>query len=61
MKVFKLKSYWIEGDSLSLLECYLRDPKQRVVINGQTSSWKKINSGMPQGSVLDPVLLLIYT
>ena len=35
--LFKLKSYGVEGDLLSLLECYLRDWKQRVVLKDQTS------------------------
>ena len=39
--LFKLKSYGVEGDLLSLLECYLRDWKQRVVLKDQTSDWRK--------------------
>ena len=54
-----LKSYGIEDDLLSLLKCYPRDRKQRVVLNGQNSEGIKINSGVSQGSVLDPLLFLI--
>ena len=38
----------------------LENREQRVVLNGQTSEWKKINSGVPKGSVLGPLLFLIY-
>ena len=38
----------------------MEDRKQRVVLNGQTSSWKNILAGVPQGSVLGPILFLIY-
>ena len=58
--IFKLKVYGVEGESLSLLKNYLENQEQRVVLNGQTSEWRKIMSGIPQGSVLGPLLFLIY-
>ena len=48
------------GELLLLLKNYLHNREQRVVLNGQTSEWKRIYSGVPQGSVLDPLLFLIY-
>ena len=38
----------------------LENREQRVVLNGQTSEWRKIISGIPQGSVQGPLLFLIY-
>ena len=58
--IFKLKAYGVEGKLLSLLKNYLENQEQRVVLNGQTSEWRKIMSGIPQGSVLGPLLFLIY-
>ena len=45
--IFKLKTYGIDGDLLKLLVNYLEDRKQRVVLNGQTSSWRNILAGVP--------------
>ena len=42
--IFKLKSYGVEGELLSLLKNYLKNREQRVVLKGQTSEWRKIMS-----------------
>ena len=45
---------------LTLLTNYLHERYQRVVLNGQTSSWELVKSGVPQGSVRGPIFFLIY-
>ena len=58
--IFKLKQNGISGKLLKIFEDYLYNRKQRVIINGSYSELADINSGVPQGSVLGPLLFLVY-
>ena len=50
-----------QGDfSFKLIYNYLRERKQRVKINSEYSTWKDILTGVPQGSVLGPLLFNIF-
>ena len=58
--VLKLKSYGITGDVLLWIEAFLHERKQRVVVNGESSEWCEVTSGVPQGSVIAALLFVIY-
>ena len=57
--IFKLEQNGISGNLLKLLQNYLRNRKQRVVQNGSHSDYSSIESGVPQDSVLGPLLFLV--
>ena len=56
----KLENYGITGTLLNWIQDFLSNRKQRVVIKGESSDWTDVTSGIPQGSVLGPILFLVY-
>ena len=58
--IYKIKCTGLKGDLLALIESFLFERQQRVVLNGQESEWLTIKAGVPQGSVLSPLFLYIY-
>ena len=58
--LMKLEAYGIKGALLKWLESFLTGRKQRVALNENLSSWTSVNSGVPRGSVLGPLLFICY-
>ena len=58
--LLKLKAHGIGNDVINWIEKWLTHRKQRVIVDGEISNWKCVLSGVPQGSVLGPILFLIY-
>ena len=58
--IYKIKCMGVKGDLLALIESFLFERQQRVVLNGQESEWLTIKAGVPQGSILGPLFFYIY-
>ena len=58
--LLKIKAHGIGNDVINWIEKWLTHRRQRVIVDGEISNWKSVLSGVPQGSVLGPILFLIY-
>ena len=58
--LFKLKRLCLSGKYYWLINSFLRNRHQRVVLNGQSSKWSPIKADVPHKSILGPLLFLVY-
>ena len=58
--ISKLQAYDIKGDLLKWISNFLIGRQQKVILNGSSSQWIDVTSGVPQGSVLGPLLFILY-
>ena len=58
--IYKVESYGIGKSIVDWIRDFLTDRRQRVALNGHFSQWSDVTSGIPQGSVLGPLLFVIY-
>ena len=58
--ILKLKSHAMGNSIINWIEQWLTDRRQRVIVDGEVSSWKSVLNGVPQGSVLGSILFFVY-
>ena len=58
--IYKLHSIGIRGSVLKWIKSYLHNRRQRVIVNGIPSDVRELHAGVPQGSILGPLLFIIY-
>ena len=56
----KLRHYGLKGNILQWIQSFLRDRSQQILVEGQSSTSAPVVSGVPQGTVLGPLLFLLY-
>ena len=58
--ILKLKGYGIKDDLLKWVQSFLSERRQRVVLGDISSSWANVTSEVPQGSVLGPLMFVMF-